>query len=174
MPPLFPTTYLCACANKDLFSLQLNTGIIAACAATLKPLLNRFLGLGSTKDTGYYNQSASSGNRWTPHGPRSRADPREKLSSSDTHEEFEMGPTGRRGGTTTGGRSSAILDGTVANKGAGGLGPVEIKGGAGSGFYRVDEEAGSREMILGDGSRVPRRTDGIVVATEVKVNMRPR
>ncbi|KAK0751344.1 hypothetical protein B0T18DRAFT_285450, partial [Schizothecium vesticola] len=35
--------------------LQLNTGIIAACAATLKPLLNRFLGLGSSKDTGYSN-----------------------------------------------------------------------------------------------------------------------
>lgn len=171
MPPLSPTSS--ACANKDLFSLQLNTGIIAACAATLKPLLNRFLGLGSTKGAGYSNQSASSGNRWTPHGPRSRVDAREKLSSSDTHEEFEMGPTGLRAGAAAG-RNSAILDGTVANKGAAGLGPVEIKGGAGSGFYRVDEEAGSREMILGDGSKVPRRTDGIVVATEVKVNMRQR
>lgn len=52
------TNYICC-------SLQLNVGIIAACAPSLKPLVSRALGLTSKGDSNHYSPSGYGGSRGT-------------------------------------------------------------------------------------------------------------
>ncbi|KAK1753603.1 hypothetical protein QBC47DRAFT_430405 [Echria macrotheca] len=163
--------------------LQLNFGIIAACAATLKPLLNRFLHLGSTaKPSG-----AGTGGSLHTWGSRSFGQPK--------HERLET-PNGGGGGGTIGKHKSddleTSLDGTeeyemdTANTGnrrqQGGVqeqmypqalypgnGAVVVRGGAARGSYN---DGSSGEMILADGVGMgggEKGRGGIVVATEFGV-----
>ncbi|KAK5660002.1 hypothetical protein OQA88_13468 [Cercophora sp. LCS_1] len=135
--------------------LQLNIGIIAACAATLKPLVNRVLKLGSTEQ--YYNSGSRyaygtgrSRSRGGTLGTREAGRPR-KLSD----DEFEMGSGEGSGSGGDGKRASALHTG---------LAPVVRAGGS---FYKADDGSSS-EMILERGQD---RKKGIVVATEVKVSV---
>ena len=159
-------------------SLQLNIGIIAACATSLKPLFSRILRLNSTER--YYN---TPGARYG-YGSRSRGN---KLPGDGKNE------TGTGTGTHPGGKG-----GSKMFRGAGPVHEYELETAirtsgdenlsntkaetysTATSFYKSDGLSSSEERILGGpGSRpavqMPPHaltTDGIVRTTEVRVTVK--
>ncbi|KAK0614354.1 hypothetical protein B0T14DRAFT_437370 [Immersiella caudata] len=162
------------CPNNptNRFSLQLNFGIIAACAATLKPLLNNILKLGSTHRSGTKGTGPSSLHTWgsrsfgqrqngherldTPSASRSRKDDLDTI-SNDNDYELEHGKPRAR---------DSEMYPVMGTQGGAPLYPgngVTVQSGRGA--YKGDD-ASSSEMILGQGKPGKK---GIVVATEFGV-----
>ncbi len=163
--------------NLSPFSLQLNIGIIAACATSLKPLFSRILRLNSTER--YYNTPARYG-----YGSRARGT---KLPGDGNN------GTGTGAGTQTGGKG-----GSKMFRGAGPVHEYELETGirtsgdenlannkaetysTATSFYKhgsADGLSSSEERILGGRPAVPMpphavTTDGIVRTTEVRVTVK--
>jgi hypothetical protein len=154
------------------FSLQLNFGIIAACAATLKPLLNNILKLGSTHQSGSKGTGPSTLHTWGSRSFGQRQNGHERLGTSS-------GSRARKGDLDTidndndyeleNGKPRARDSEMYPVMGAQGNTPLYPGNGAtvqgGRGIYKGDD-ASSSEMILGQEKP---GNKGIVVATEFGV-----
>lgn len=126
-------------------SLQLKTGIIAACAPTLKPLVGRWLNIASSKgySSNFYGNTSGGQSRrrtgyivqTTPVGPGYELDERKDTSARETanfHASVKGGP---------------LASGTYGKPDS------------------LGERSGSEEMIL----PIPEDGKGIVMQTEVTV-----
>ncbi|KAK3326856.1 hypothetical protein B0H66DRAFT_589376 [Apodospora peruviana] len=147
--------------------LQLNVGIIAACAPTLKPLFTRILGLSTTNYP--YNVSGSQYHNGSRGGTRRTSRLREDTNShrlvklSSTVDEFDL--------EDAGGRRQGNLSNVRGGTNTGGTGMP-------GSFYT--SSSGSEEMILGSAATTPpplprtvSRSGGrILKTTEVQVTVR--
>lgn len=135
--------------------MQLNVGIIAACASSLKPLVSKALGLSDNNSYGYGTGgygSGAQGHLRTIGGTGAsalRSKHRDHYELQDLDDDLGDNRARRQhfeGATASGGRGHTDTSAT---------------------FYKTDgERSGSEEMILGDH---PNAQKGIMMTTEVIV-----